>query len=136
MFLFNKRNFFFIASFFFFFSLSHIFAENTVNLVGTWEGTNKSYSLEKGHRNWSKKITIYEQKEKIFKGTFKYSGGKRNFLGVIRFDNKTFYWVSSGGKGYIHGEILDIDTIEACYIEAGKNAAVGCTILKRKKNNE
>ena len=111
-------------------------SQRIFNLVGDWEGENKSYSLEKGHRIWDKKITIYEQNQKIFKGVFKYSGGERNFLGVIRFDNKTFYWVSSEGKGYIHGEILNYDTIEACYIEAGKNAAVGCTILKRKKNNE
>ena len=136
MLFFNMKKIFFIISFYFIFSLSYIFAENIVNLVGVWEGTNKSYSLEKGHRIWYKKITIYEQNQKIFKGVFKYSGGERNFLGVIRFDNKTFYWVSSKGKGYIHGEILNNDTIEACYIEAGKNAAVGCTILRRKKNNE
>ena len=124
--------------FLFLFFLLFLFTKNSssqkiFNLVGNWEGENKSYSLEKGSRSWKKKITIFEQNERIFKGNFKYADGETNFIGVIRSNNKSFYWVSAESKGYINGEILNKRTIEVCYVEAYKNAAVGCAILKREK---
>ena len=134
--------------FLFLFFLLFLFTKNSssqkiFNLVGDWEGENKSYSLEKGSRSWKKKITIFEQNERIFKGncltisifeiSFKYADGETNFIGVIRSNNKSFYWVSAESKGYINGEILNKRTIEVCYVEAYKNAAVGCAILKREK---
>ena len=124
--------------FLFLFFLLFLFTKNSssqkiFNLVGDWEGENKSYSLEKGSRSWEKKITIFEQNERIFKGNFKYADGETNFIGVIRSNNKSFYWVSAESKGYINGEILNKKTIEVCYVEAYKNAAVGCAILKREK---
>ena len=124
--------------FLFMFFLLFLFTKNSssqkiFNLVGDWEGENKSYSLEKGSRSWKKKITIFEQNERIFKGNFKYADGETNFIGVIRSNNKSFYWVSAESKGYINGEILNKKTIEVCYVEAYKNAAVGCAILKREK---
>ena len=124
--------------FLFLFFLLFLFTKNSssqkiFNLVGDWEGVNKSYSLEKGSRSWKKKITIFEQNERIFKGNFKYADGETNFIGVIRSNNKSFYWVSAESKGYINGEILNKKTIEVCYVEAYKNAAVGCAILKREK---
>ena len=106
-------------------------SEYIVNLIGIWEGVNKTYSTEKGYRTWKKKITIYEQNERIFKGNFIYADGEKNFLGTIRSNNKNFYWVSPESKGYIHGEILNKNTIEVCYIEAYEGAAVGCSILKK-----
>ena len=129
----NKKCFFSILFFTFFLLIKDSKAQKIFNLIGEWEGINTSYSIEKGYRTWEKKITIFEQKERIFKGNFKYSGGERNFLGVIRSNNKDFYWVSPEGKGYIHGEIINKNTIEACYIEAHVGAAVGCSILKRRK---
>ena len=108
-------------------------SEYIINLTGIWKGINKSYSTEKGYRTWKKKITIFEQNERIFKGNFTYADGEKNFLGTIRKNNKNFYWVSPESKGYIHGEILNINTIEICYTEAYKGAAIGCSILKRKK---
>lgn len=106
-------------------------SEYIISLIGVWKGVNKSYSTEKGYRTWGKKITIFEQNERIFKGNFKYADGEKNFLGTIRSNNKNFYWVSPESKGYIHGEILNKNTIEVCYIEAYEGAAVGCSILKR-----
>ena len=119
--------------FFLFIAEKNLYSEYIINLIGDWEGLNKSYSIEKGYRTWNKKITIFEQNERIFKGNFKYSDGETNFIGVIRSNNKSFYWVSPESKGYINGEILNKRTIEVCYVEAYKNAAVGCAILKRKK---
>ena len=119
---------FFFFLYFFLLVNKNVQAEYIVNLIGKWEGINKSYSLEKGYRTWNKRITIFEQEKRIFKGNFKYADGEKNFLGVIRSNNKSFYWVSPESKGYIHGEILNINTMEICYTEAYKGAAVGCSI--------
>ena len=129
----KKFKFFSIFVVFFFIAEKNLYSEFIVNLVGDWEGLNKSYSMEKGYRTWNKKITIFEQNERIFKGNFKYADGETNFLGTIRQNNSNFYWVSPESKGYIHGEILNNNTIEVCYTEAYKGAAVGCSILKRIK---
>ena len=129
----KKFKFFSIFVVFFFISEKNLYSEFIVNLIGDWEGLNKSYSMEKGYRTWNKKITIFEQNERIFKGNFKYADGETNFLGTIRQNNRNFYWVSPESKGYIHGEILNNNTIEVCYTEAYKGAAVGCSILKRIK---
>ncbi|MBC50406.1 MAG: hypothetical protein CMI93_02450 [Pelagibacteraceae bacterium] len=124
---------FLISILFLFINDKKLKSEYIINLIGIWEGINKSYSTEKGYRTWKKKIRIFEQKERIFKGNFTYADGEKNFLGTIRKNNKNFYWVSPESKGYIHGEILNINTIEICYTEAYKGAAVGCSILKRQK---
>ena len=124
---------FLISILFLFINDKKLKSEYIINLIGIWEGINKSYSTEKGYRTWKKKITIFEQNERIFKGNFTYVDGEKNFLGTIRKNNKNFYWVSPESKGYIHGEILNINTIEICYTEAYKGAAVGCSILKRQK---
>tara|TARA_B100001013_G_scaffold234388_1_gene144163 strand:- start:432 stop:839 length:408 start_codon:yes stop_codon:yes gene_type:complete len=129
----KKFKFFSIFVVFFFIAEKNLYSEFIVNLIGDWEGLNKSYSMEKGYRTWNKKITIFEQNERIFKGNFKYTDGETNFLGTIRQNNRNFYWVSPESKGYIHGEILNNNTIEVCYTEAYKGAAVGCSILKRIK---
>ena len=124
---------FLISILFLFINDKKLKSEYIINLTGIWKGINKSYSTEKGYRTWKKKIRIFEQKERIFKGNFTYADGEKNFLGTIRKNNKNFYWVSPESKGYIHGEILNINTIEICYTEAYKGAAVGCSILKRQK---
>ena len=124
---------FLISILFLFINDKKLKSEYIINLIGIWEGINKSYSTEKGYRTWKKKIRIFEQKERIFKGNFTYADGEKNFLGTIRKNNKNFYWVSPESKGYIHGEILNINTIEICYTEAYKGAAVGFSILKRQK---
>ena len=111
---------------FIFFITKNAFSEYIPNIIGTWKGINKSYSEEKGYRTWEKKITITEQNERIFKGNFTYADGEKNFLGTIRSNNRNFYWVSPESKGYIHGEILNINKIEVCYTEAYRGALVGC----------
>ena len=130
-----NKNFFFLFFFAFLFFLinKNLYSKYIVNLIGEWEGIYKSYSTEKGYRKLKKKITIFEQNERIFKGNFKYADGEKNFLGTIRQNNRDFYWVSPESKGYIYGEILNNNTIEVCYTEAYKGAAVGCSILKRIK---
>ncbi|MDT8407264.1 MAG: hypothetical protein RQ715_08445 [Methylococcales bacterium] len=101
-------------------------------LVGTWVGENKTYSEHKGYSSWIKTVVIAEQKGRLFKGQFTYSGGTKHFFGVIYPDNTTFTWVSTDSKGYNHGRIHSKDSISACYTESGADATVGCANLTRK----
>lgn len=101
------------------------------NLVGTWSGKNDTISDKKGYLTREKTITITEQKDRRFKGVFKYSEGMVKFFGVIYPDNRSFTWVSHGSRGYNQGRILDDNSISACYVESGLDATAGCALLKR-----
>lgn len=102
------------------------------NLVGTWSGKNVTVSELKGYKEWDKKtIKITEQKDRRFRGTLTYSDGTKNFFGVIYPDNISFTWVSTPSKGFVHGRILNNNTIGTCYVEAYEEATAGCATLAR-----
>jgi hypothetical protein len=103
------------------------------SLIGTWSGENTTLGAEKGYKTWenAKTITITEQKDRRFRGTFSYADGTKNFFGVIYPDNQSFTWVATNAKGFNHGRILDGDTIGACYVESWEDATVGCATLER-----
>tara|TARA_Y100000992_G_C21217781_1_gene468797 strand:+ start:648 stop:1061 length:414 start_codon:yes stop_codon:yes gene_type:complete len=108
------------------------FSDSIPNLLGVWEGENKTYSDMKGMKTWEKKIEINKQKDRRFQGSFTYTDGTKNFFGVIHPDNTTITWVSSNSRGYNMGRILSDNTISACYVESGIDATVGCAVLERK----
>lgn len=101
------------------------------NLIGVWKGTNRTISSAKGFKEWEKIITITEQKDSRFKGSFKYSEGVKNFYGIIHPDGETFTWVSEDSNGFNLGRILDDDIISACYVETGADMTTGCAELTR-----
>lgn len=107
-------------------------AEPIPNLVGNWNGSNKTFSELKGMKTWEKNVKIIEQNDRRFKGNFTYSDGTKNFYGIIHPDNITLTWVASNSRGYNIGKILDDNTISACYVESGIDATVGCAELSRK----
>jgi hypothetical protein len=107
--------------------------EDIPNLVGVWTGENTTYSEQKGHSSWAKTVEISEQKGRIFKGHFTFSGGSKHFFGAIYPDNASFTWVGADSKGYNHGRIFSKDHVSACYVESGAEATVGCADLVRKK---
>ena len=108
------------------------FSDSIPNLLGVWEGENKTYSEMKGMKTWEKKIEILKQTDRRFQGSFTYTDGTKKFFGVIHPDNKTITWVASNSRGYNMGKILSKDEISACYVESGIDATVGCAELKRK----
>ena len=120
--------------------MAYLYFENKVdtetnipNLIGIWRGQNVTVSDEKGYTTWDNKvITITEQKDRRFRGTFTYADGTKNFFGVIYPDNISFTWVSTPARGFNHGRILDENTIGACYVEAYEQATAGCATLERK----
>lgn len=114
--------------------VNYIKAKEIPNLVGTWKGQNLTVSDLKGYKTWDNKVvTITEQQDRRFRGTFNYPDGTKNFFGVIYPDNKSFTWVSGNSHGFNHGRILDKDKIGACYVETSEQATVGCATLERQK---
>ena len=107
-------------------------AEVIPNLIGKWIGINNTFSELKGMKSWEKKVNIFEQTDRRFKGKFTYSGGTKNFYGIIHPDNTTITWVASDSRGYNIGKIMGENKISACYVESGIDATVGCAELMRK----
>ena len=121
--------------FLFIFFLSSISADakKIPNLVGNWEGENIKSTLKKGFLKGKNIIEITEQNNRLFKGYVIHKGGKEAFVGVIRSDYKNFYWAdSSNDDGKVIGIILNKNKIETCYLDSGRDAVVGCSILLRK----
>ncbi len=113
---------------------THYFKSTEIpNLVGTWGGENLTISDKKGYKESLKQVTITEQQDRRFRGTFIYADGTKHFFGVIYPDNKSFTWVSTPSHGFVHGRILSEDKIGPCYVETFENATAGCATLEREK---
>ena len=117
----------------FFLASISVDAKKIPNLVGNWEGENIKSTLKKGFLKGKNIIEITEQKNRLFKGYVIHKGGKEAFVGVIRSDYINFYWADSGNDdGKVIGIILNKNKIETCYLDSGRDAVVGCSILLRK----
>ena len=102
------------------------------NLVGKWQGDNIKSSLKKGFVKSNNVVEITEQRNRLFKGYVIHKGGKEAFVGVIRSDHRNFYWAdSSNDDGKVIGTILRKNKIETCYLDSGRDAVAGCSILLR-----
>ena len=107
-------------------------AKNIPNLIGKWQGENIKSSLKKGFVKSNNVVEITEQKNRLFKGYVIHKGGKEAFVGVIKSDYKNFYWAdSSNDDGKVIGTILKKNKIETCYLDSGRDAVAGCSILLR-----
>ena len=116
----------------FFITTIQLNAKNIPNLTGKWQGENIKSSLKKGFVKSNNIVEITEQKNRLFKGYVIHKGGKEEFVGVIRSDYKNFYWAdSSNDDGKVIGTILKKNKIETCYLDSGRDAVVGCSILLR-----
>ena len=116
----------------FFITIFQLNAKNIPNLIGKWQGENIKSSLKKGFVKSNNVVEITEQKNRLFKGYVIHKGGKEAFVGVIRSDYKNFYWAdSSNDDGKVIGIILKKNKIETCYLDSGRDAVAGCSILLR-----
>ncbi len=116
----------------FFITTIQLNAKNIPNLIGKWQGENIKSSLKKGFVKSNNVVEITEQKNRLFKGYVIHKGGKEAFVGVIKSDYKNFYWAdSSNDDGKVIGTILKKNKIETCYLDSGRDAVAGCSILLR-----
>ena len=117
----------------FFLTSISVNAKKIPNLVGKWEGENIKSTLKNGFVKSKNTVEITEQRNRLFKGYVIHKGGKEAFVGVIKSDYKNFYWAdSSNDDGKVIGTILKKNKIETCYLDSGKDAIAGCSILLRK----
>ena len=108
-------------------------AKKIPSLIGKWEGENIKSTLRKGFVKSNNIVEITEQRNRLFKGYVIHSGVKEAFVGVIRSDYKNFYWAdSTNDDGKVIGTILKKNKIETCYLDSGRDAVAGCSILLRK----
>ena len=116
----------------FFLTSISVNAKKIPNLVGKWEGENIKSTLKKGFVRSNNVVEITEQRNRLFKGYVIHKGGKEAFVGVIRSDYINFYWAdSSNDDGKVIGTILKKNKIETCYLDSGRDAVAGCSILLR-----
>ena len=117
----------------FFLTSISVNAKKIPNLVGKWEGENIKSTLKKGFVRSNNVVEITEQRNRLFKGYVIHKGGKEAFVGVIRSDYINFYWAdSSNDDGKVIGTILQKNKIETCYLDSGRDAVAGCSILLKK----
>lgn len=102
------------------------------DLKGEWRGYTAQITSETDYYSRENVINITDQNGRRFEGSVKHAGGTEEFIGVIRSDNKTFYWVDLADDGRVHGKVIGEDVIETCYLDAGEDAVAGCTILTRR----
>ena len=109
-------------------------AKKIPDLTGTWKGENIKSSLKKGFVRSNNVVEITEQKNRVFKGFVIHKNGKEKFVGVIKSNHKDFFWAdSSDDDGKVIGTILNKETIETCYLDSGRDAVAGCSILQKVK---
>ena len=118
----------------FLFTSISVNAKKIPNLIGKWEGENIKSTLKKGFVRSNNVVEITEQRNRLFKGYVIHKGGKEAFVGVIKSDYINFYWAdSSNDDGKVIGTILQKNKIETCYLDSGRDAVAGCSILLREK---
>jgi hypothetical protein len=108
-------------------------AGDAPDLTGTWRGYSVQITNQQGYRAQENTITITDQNGRRFRGEVKHAGGTENFIGVIRSNNRKFYWVDVEDEGHVVGEIIRPNVIETCYLDAGEDAVAGCTLLTRQR---
>jgi hypothetical protein len=115
-----------------------------IDLKGQWVGTSESIVRGKAMHhadpgpnpplldNVEFTFAITGQDGRRFWGTV--SSTKTDaepIMGVIAYDGKTI--VASDSDGYLHGTIVDADTIELVYSHTGSSTVVAANRIKRQK---
>lgn len=126
-----------------------VLADETIpDLVGKWAGPMKEMRWE-GPAEGPLEIRITEQDGPLLRGEKGWTlapgstpgsvEGKlvteavEPLIGVVDFDGKTIHLAEQGDAGTYHGRLVDADTLELVYVEAGDVATVYRVLLKRTK---
>ena len=120
------------------------FAEESLNLVGTWKGVSSPifigstghFSAEKSGINWGKEteltLVFEEQRGNDFVGKKISKNRSEQFIGSISLNNKDIIMVDEEGTAIM--TVRDENTIDHCYshVTAEKRFA-SCWVLRRVK---
>jgi hypothetical protein len=110
-------------------------AQEKVSLVGTWTGQRERIAKVEGYRDGVATLVITEQKGRTFKGYLdranKDGDVKEDLWGA--FTPNGHLMVGSDEEGFYWFTLVNVDTLDYCYSEAGKSARTTCARLIRQK---
>jgi hypothetical protein len=112
-----------------------VLAQQDLSLVGTWTGQRERMAKDDGYRDGLATLVITEQKGRAFKGylsrTNKDGDVKEELWGA--FTPNGHLMVGSDEEGFYWFTLVNVDTLDYCYSEAGKSARTTCARVMRQK---
>lgn len=112
-----------------------VLAQQDLSLVGTWTGQRERMAKDEGYRDGLATLVITEQKGRAFKGylsrTNKDGDVKEELWGA--FTPNGHLMVGSDEEGFYWFTLVNVDTLDYCYSEAGKSARTTCARVMRQK---
>jgi hypothetical protein len=106
-----------------------------LSLVGTWSGQRERMAKVEGYRDGLATLVITEQKGRTFKGHLvranKEGDVKEELWGAFTPGGKLM--VASDDEGYYWFTLVNNNTLDYCYSEAGAAARTTCARLTRKR---
>lgn len=112
-----------------------VFAAEKVNLVGTWSGQRERISKSDGLREGVATLVITEQKGRTFKGYLnranKDGDVKEDLWGAFTPGGRLM--VGSDEEGIYSFALVNANTLDYCYVEAGNSPRSVCARLSRKR---
>ena len=112
-----------------------VLAQQDLSLVGTWTGQRERMAKDDGYRDGLATLVITEQKGRAFKGYLSRSNKdgdvKEELWGA--FTPNGHLMVGSDEEGFYWFTLVNVDTLDYCYSEAGKSARTACARVMRQK---
>jgi hypothetical protein len=110
-------------------------AAEKVSLVGTWTGPRERIAKTEGLREGMATLVITEQKGRTFKGHLvranKDGDVKEELWGAFTPGGRLM--VGSDEEGIYSFALVNTNTLDYCYVEAGNSARSVCARLSRKR---
>ena len=111
------------------------FTQEKLSLVGTWSGQRERMAKVEGYRAGLATLVITEQKGRAFKGHLARSNKdgdvKEELWGAFTQGGRLM--VASDDEGYYWFTLVNNNTLDYCYSEAGAGARTTCARLTRQK---
>ncbi len=102
-------------------------------MVGTWSGSVEGVGIRDGWSSGEITFIITEQHGSAFMGHALYpesdGEGRNEFVGALAMNGRTI--TTADEDGFTTGFLVDPNTYEQCYFEAGEDAKVACVRLTR-----
>jgi hypothetical protein len=110
-------------------------AQQEVSLVGTWTGERDRSAMIEGYRSGPATLVVTEQKGRAFKGYLTRTNAegdeKEDLWGA--FTPSARLMAGADEEGVYSFMLIDENTLDYCYVEAGKAPRAVCARLVRKR---
>jgi hypothetical protein len=114
---------------------SQAFAQQELSLVGTWTGPRERIAKVEGYKDGVATLVITEQKGRTFKGRLTISGAAGNVNDELwgAFTPGHRLVLGADEEGVYSFMLIDQNTLDYCYVEAGASPRAVCARLTRKR---